>query len=384
MFHVKRLGPDPLAHLAEHLAQLDRDGLRRRAAAPLPADAISFCSNDYLGLAARPAPSAPSGAGASRLIAGERDQHQQLEGALARWLGSEQALLFTSGYAANVGTLAALAGPGDLIVSDALNHASLIDGARLSRARIAVVPHADLAAVRAALTERTEARAWVAVESYYSMDADSPDLGALREVCDEHGAGLIVDEAHALGVLGPQGRGLCAAAGVVPDVLVGTLGKAFGGQGAFVAGRAVLRDFLWNRARSFVFSTGLAPVNAAAAMVALDQIVAHPELAVHVAAMATRLRTGLERAGASRLLGFGHVVPLLVGGAPKAVHLAERMRSHGISVNAIRPPTVPPGTSRIRLTVTARHAAADIDRVIEAYASAFQVTVDEEAEAEAQ
>lgn len=381
MFHVKRVGPDPLAHLAEHLAQLEREGLRRRAAAPLPADALSFCSNDYLGLASRPAPSAHSGSGASRLIAGDRDEHQRLEQALARWLGTEQALLFTSGYAANVGTLAALAGPADLIVSDALNHASLIDGARLSRARIAVVPHGDVAAVRTALADRTEARAWVVAESYYSMDADSPDLAALRDACDEHGAGLMVDEAHALGVLGPQGRGLCAAAGIVPDVLVGTLGKAFGGQGAFVAGRTVLRDFLWNRARSFVFSTGLAPVSAAAALAALDQIIGRPELAAHVAAMAARLRTGLERTGASRLLGFGHVIPLLVGGPAKAVQLAERMRGHGVGVHAIRPPTVPPGTSRIRLTVTARHLAADIDRAVEAYAYATTTrsALDEEA-----
>ena len=368
MFHVKRLGPDPLAYLADQLAQLERDGLRRRAATPLASDALSFCSNDYLGLAGRNAPLAPSGAGASRLIAGERDEHRALEVALARWLGTEDALLFTSGYAANVGTLSCLAGPGDLVVSDALNHASIIDGARLSRARVVVVPHGDVGAVRSALDERAEERAWVAVESYYSMDADSPDLAALRATCDHLGAGLLVDEAHALGVLGPEGRGLCAARGVVPDVLVGTLGKAFGGQGAFAAGRAVVRDFLWNRARSFVFSTGLAPVSAAAAQEALLRIIGRPELREHVAAMATRLRTGLQRAGASRLIGFGHVIPLLVGDPTTALELAERMRSRGVAVHAIRPPTVPPGTSRIRLTVTARHAAADIDRVVEAYA----------------
>ncbi len=380
MFHVKHLASDPLAHLAAQLDQLEREGLRRRPSAPLPADAASFCSNDYLGLASRTAPSsAPAGAGASRLIAGERAEHRQLELALARWLGTEETLLFTSGYAANVGTLAALAGPGDLLVSDALNHASIIDGARLSRARVVVAPHGDVGAVRRALAERTEERAWVAVESYYSMDADSPDLGALRAACDDLGAGLLVDEAHALGVLGPEGRGLCAAHGIVPDVLVGTLGKAFGGQGAFVAGRAVLRDFLWNKARSFVFSTGLAPVSAAAGQEALLQILGRPELAAHVSAMAARLRTGLERAGASRILGFGHVVPILVGGPTKALELAERMRSRGVAVHAIRPPTVPPGTARIRLTVTARHAAADIDRVVEAYAWATGAAAVEEA-----
>ena len=377
MFHVKRFPSDPLAHLADQLAQLERDGLRRRAAAPLAPDSLSFCSNDYLGLAARPAPPAPSGSGASRLIAGERDEHRQLEHALARWLGTEDALLFTSGYAANVGTLAALAGPGDLIVSDALNHASLIDGARLSRARVAVVPHGDVGAVRRALAARVEPRAWVAVESYYSMDADSPDLAALRAICDELGAGLVVDEAHALGVLGPRGRGVCAAAGVTPDVLVGTLGKAFGGQGAFAAGRAVVRDWLWNRARSFVFSTGLAPVSAAAALRSLQEIVERPELAAHVAAMAARLRAGLEGAGASQLLGFGHVVPLLVGSPARALALAERMRGRGVAVQAVRPPTVPDGTSRLRLTVTARHVVSDIDRVVEAYAASAAAGAEE-------
>ncbi|HSO38737.1 MAG TPA: 8-amino-7-oxononanoate synthase [Labilithrix sp.] len=378
---MKRFPSDPLGHLADQLAQLEQDGLRRRSAAPLAPDTLSFCSNDYLGLASRPAPPAPSGSGASRLIAGERDEHRQLEQALARWLGTEDALLFTSGYAANVGTLAALAGPGDLIVSDALNHASLIDGARLSRARVVVVPHGDVSAVREALAVRPEPRAWVAVESYYSMDADSPDLTALRAACDEHGAGLLVDEAHALGVLGPRGRGLCAAAGITPDVLVGTLGKAFGGQGAFAAGRALLRDWLWNRARSFVFSTGLAPVSAAAAQRSLADILERPELADHVAAMAARLRSGLARAGAGAgaLLGFGHVVPLLVGSPTRALQLAERMRGRGVAVHAVRPPTVPPGTSRIRLTVTARHVAADIDRVVEAYAWAAHPSRDDDA-----
>ena len=156
-------------------------------------DELSFCSNDYLGLAGGNAPPAPSGAGASRLIAGERAEHRRLEHALASWLEVDDTLLFTSGYAANVGALSALAGPGDLVVSDALNHASIIDGARLSRARVAVVPHGDVDAVAEALDRRTESRAWVALESYYSMDADGPDLGALRAVCDARGAGMLLE-----------------------------------------------------------------------------------------------------------------------------------------------------------------------------------------------
>lgn len=392
MFHVKPpdLGPAPdgaLTHLTAALEQLERDGLRRRPAEPVDAEELSFCSNDYLGLAARPAPPAPSGAGASRLISGERAEHRRLERALASWLELDDALVFTSGYAANVGALSALAQAGDLVVSDALNHASLIDGARLSRARVEVVPHNDAGAVADALARRTEPRAWVAVESYYSMDADGPDLAALRAVCTEHGAGLFVDEAHALGVLGPAGRGRCAEAGVVPDVLVGTLGKAFGSQGAFVGGRAVLREWLWNRARSFVFSTGLAPVSAAAGLRALTDIVELPALRERVAELSMRLREGLVSAGAAlapsgagghaevaqststqpRLLGFGHVVPVVLGTEARALSVAAGLRARGIAVHAIRPPTVPAGSARIRLTITARHTARDVDRAVDAF-----------------
>jgi 8-amino-7-oxononanoate synthase len=382
---------DPLAHLAQQLEQLDAQGLRRRPAAPMGPGSLSFCSNDYLGLGPAPAPSAPSGAGASRLIAGERDEHRRLERAFATWLGAEDALAFTSGYAANVGTLSAIAGAGDLIVSDALNHASLIDGARLSRARVAVTPHNDADAVERALDERTEERAWVVVESYFSMDADGPDLASLRRICDARGAGLYVDEAHALGVLGPEGRGLCAAVGVVPDVLVGTLGKSFGSQGAFAAGRAVLRDWLWNRARSFVFSTGLAPVCAAAAVRSLQQVIERPALYEGVRARSTRLRAGLVAAGAAsgpsfpreglavpQLLGFGHIVPVVLGTPARALRWAERMRALGVHVLAIRPPTVPTGGARIRLTVTAQHSDADIDRAIEAFASVVRAERDGE------
>ncbi|MEA2750690.1 MAG: 8-amino-7-oxononanoate synthase [Myxococcales bacterium] len=377
---------DPLAHLAGHLAQLESDGLRRHARPATRPGTLSFCSNDYLGLASRAAPPVASGSGASRLIAGERDEHRRLERAFATWLGVEDVLAFSSGYAANVGAVSALANAGDLIVSDALNHASLIDGARLSRARVAVVSHGDQAAVERALASRSEARAWVVVESYYSMDADGPDLSALRALCDAHGAALYVDEAHALGVLGPSGRGRCAEAGVMPDVLVGTLGKAFGSQGAFVAGRTVVREWLWNRARSFVFSTGLAPVSAAVGVRALQEVIEHPELADRVRDLAARLRAGLIAAGAvelptlpgtaegerapPRLLGFGHVVPVVLGTPTRALRWAAWMRERGVDVHAIRPPTVPAGASRIRMTVTAEHREEDVDRAIDAFTSA--------------
>ncbi|MCL2723454.1 MAG: 8-amino-7-oxononanoate synthase [Polyangiaceae bacterium] len=378
---------DPLDHLPGAIAELERRGLFRQPADAISPDALSFCSNDYLGLAAAKAPPSPSGSGSSRLISGERDEHRRLERALAEWLHVEDVLVFTSGYCANVGTVSALAGPADVVVSDALNHASLIDGIRLSKARVVITPHRNLQAIDGALASRTEERAWVIVESYYSMDADGPDLAALRGICDARGAALIVDDAHAIGVLGPGGRGLCAEAGIAPDVLVGTLGKSLGSQGAFVAGRAVLRKWLWNRARSFVFSTGLAPCAAAAALRSLETLQRTPDIGARVQDLAVRLRRGLLAAGAAegpsggppsvrapQLLGFGHVVPVVIGTPEEAVHLANIAKANGIHVQAIRPPTVPEGTARLRLTVTARHTEQDIDRAIDVLRSALHQT----------
>jgi 8-amino-7-oxononanoate synthase len=366
-FHVKH----SLDFLRDELEALEVAGLRRRQPEPVPHGAISFCSNDYLGLAHTLAPAAPSGAGASRLIAGEREEHRKAERAFASFVDAEDALLFASGYAANVGTVSALARPGDLIVSDALNHASLIDGARLSKARIEVVPHKDLDAVDRALARNSGGRAWVLVESYYSMDADAPDLEALRRICDARGAALVVDEAHALGTLGPDGRGLCVSARIHADVLVGTLGKAFGSQGAFVAGRAELRDWLWNRARSFVFSTGLAPSAAVAATRVLGMLRESSVPVRTLAHRAAQLRNGLVGAGV-RPIGFGHVVPIVVGSSERAVRLSGLLAEEGIVVPAIRPPTVPAGAARIRLTVTAAHSEADIARAIDAIVAAHR------------
>lgn len=321
-------------------------------------------------------------------MAGDHEEHQNLELAFADWLGLESALAFTSGYAANVGALSCLAQPTDLIISDQFNHASLIDGMRLSRARTKVVDHGNMAQIDVALRERAERRAWVVVESYYSMDADGPDLMYLRGLCDAHEASLYVDEAHALGVMGPDGRGRCAAAGVVADVLVGTLGKAFGSQGAFVAGQSVLRDWLWNNARSFIYSTGLAPSSASAAIRSLCHVQKHPELAVRLAALAERLRTGLVQVGARTqprsawgleladtqplVLGFGHIVPVVLGEAARAIAFSRHLREHGLHVQAIRPPTVPEGLSRLRMTVSALHQEGDIDRLVDGFASALR------------
>jgi 8-amino-7-oxononanoate synthase len=364
VFHVKRIEP-ALGFLDEALEAARRQHLlrERTEATAKPRTGLSYCSNDYLGLASRVGAGGTAGAGASRLLGGDRDAHRHLEAAAAALVGAPDALVFSSGYAANLGVLTALAGPGDLIVSDALNHASIIDGARLSRARIQVVAHLDVDAVERALEAPRGRRAFVVTESYFSMDADTPDLRALRQACDRHGAALVVDEAHALGVLGPEGRGLCAGAGVVPDVLVGTFGKAFGAAGAFVAGSPSLILWCWNRARSFVFSTGLSPALAELALQGITAAGAEPDRRARVLAAADLLRDGMRQAGLQPL-GYGPIVPWVVGDAAKAWRVAAELQAEGVDVRAIRPPTVPPGTARLRMTVTADHAAAEVERAL--------------------
>ena len=360
--------PRALAHLVPALEELRHtDRLRTRSEPP---GGVSFCSNDYLGLAQTPAPEASSGSGASRLIAGERYEHGRLEQRLSEWLGMEQTLLFSSGYAANVGVIQALVHRDDLVVSDALNHASIIDGLRMVRPHVEVVPHLDAKAMETALARPTRGRRWVITESYFSMDADSPDLGALRRICDGQGAGLIVDEAHALGVLGPRGLGLCAEAGVEPDVLVGTLGKAFGAAGAFASGCRALTDWLWNRARSHVFSTGMSPVVAAAAHANVERAIADASLRERAVRSATTFRDAL-RAAKLDVRGHGPIVPWVLGSEADALRVAANLRERGVHAVAIRPPTVPEGTSRIRFAFTARHTEDDVARAIDAVLDSF-------------
>lgn len=360
---MKQRTPPALQFLDEAIADAKQRDLFRERLPSVQRAQASFCSNDYLALADRQAPREACGAGASRLITGEREVHRHLEQAAARFVDQPTSLLFTSGYAANVGLICALAGPEDVIVSDALNHASLIDGARLSRARITVVPHLDVDAVDAALSTKAR-KAFVVTESYFSMDADSPDLAALRRLCDAHEAALIVDEAHALGVLGPNGRGVCREQGVVADAVIGTFGKAFGAAGAFVAGCASLTTWLWNRARPFVFSTGMSPVVAAAALEGLDRAEKEPWRRHRVLQAAIELRSGLGALGLD-LRGFAHVIPWVLGDSREALAMSNALREQGMDVPAIRPPSVPPGTSRLRLTVSAAHQPKDIGRVVE-------------------
>jgi 8-amino-7-oxononanoate synthase len=363
----------PLRHLDAELGGLAERGLLREppATGGSTAELLDLCSNDYLGYAAEPwpGPSGRSGAGASRLVSGNHRAHEETEAVLAAWLGAEAALLFSSGYAANVGVLTALAQPGDVIVSDALNHASIIDGCRLSGATVRVTPHRDAGAVGAALADAAGARRrWVVTESYFSMDGDSPDLASLRSLCDQYDAALLVDEAHALGVLGPRGSGLCAAAGIQPDVLIGTAGKALGLHGAFVVGSRSLRLWLWNRARSFVFSTGVSPALAAAIGDRARRAIEDDAARARLDGNAMRLREGLARLGVQGpLQGSGPVIPWIVGPPEEALRLSRRLREHGVLVQAIRPPTVPAGTSRLRVTATASLSAAEIDLALRAF-----------------
>jgi 8-amino-7-oxononanoate synthase len=359
--------PNALRYLEAGLRELEADGLLRSPAL-LDRECLVLSSNDYLGYARRSIEGIrePAGSGSSRLVSGNRECHVKAERLLADWVGSESALLFSSGYAANVGLLSALAGPEDVVISDTLNHASIIDGCRLSRARVLVVPHLDASAVEHSLREASGARRrWVVTESYFSMDADSPDLRALRRLCDDHEAGLIVDEAHALGVFGARGAGLCAQAGIVPDALVGTLGKAVGLQGAFVAGPDVLRQWLWNQARSFVFSTGLSPVLAAAATQRVPEVQADDAARSRLLAVSTRLRGAIAEAGGS-VLGQGPIIPWVVGSASKAVELSGALLDRRVAVPAIRPLTVPPGSSRLRVSANAALTGDEVERASKA------------------
>ena len=366
-----------LDFLADELAALDAvDRRRRRPDEARDPGLLVLCSNDYLGYATERVigvePSdAALGAAASRLISGEHPEHRALEREMVSWTGYDDALVFTSGYAANVGLMSALLRPGDTVVSDALNHASLIDGMRLSRARVVVAPHNDAAAVEQALVQAPgEGRRWVVTEGYFSMDGDRPDLGALRAICDRHGAGLIVDDAHSLGVFGPEGSGSWAEQGVRPDVLIGTFGKAVGGQGAFVAGPVVLTDWLWNRARSFVFSTGLSPLLAAVDLAGVRRARADEAGRARLRELSARLRRGLRELG-YRVVedSVGPIVPVLIGAEEDALRMSRALLERGVQVTAIRPPTVPVGSSRLRVTVHARLPDEAITRALDAFAA---------------
>lgn len=369
--------------LKAQLAELQEAGLLREPAdselhltgVPGGGEWLDACSNDYLGLGAHPVSretmdsvlTSRGGAGASRLVQGTFAEHLELERELADWLGHEAALLTASAFTANAGLLPALAGVDSLIISDELNHASIVDGCRLAKAKVVVTPHLDVGAVERALSEhRGTAPAWVVTEGLFSMDGDYPDLIGLRAACDRHGAGLVVDEAHSIGVSGPGGAGLAAEQGVEADVVVAGLGKSVGAHGGVIAGSPALRTWLWNRARSFVFSTAPSP---ALCRLVLEQVrVARRADAqrTRLAALSEQLRAELARLGLEvPERSRGPIVPVVLGSNERAMAAMMALRARGILVQAIRPPTVPKGAARLRLTVHASWPDDAIGRIAE-------------------
>lgn len=341
---------------------------------------LSFCSNDYLGLSSHPALADAAseaaarsglGAGASRLVAGDLPEHRELEQSLARFCGTEAALLFPTGYQTNLGVITALVGPGDLVLSDHFNHASIIDACRLSGARPAFYHHLDLASAEKRLKAlgRQSRRRILVTESLFGMDGHFAPLSSLAALAKEYDAALVVDEAHALGIYGPSGRGLCPQEGVVPDVLIGTLGKAFGASGGFVAGSTLLRDYLVNNSRTFIFTTALPPPIAAAALAALA-IIESPQgqilretLARNISAFTAALPTPQRPHPSSAIF------PIILGPDTAALRASEHLRERGFFVQAIRPPTIPEGTSRLRITLSASHKPSDLQALSTALAS---------------
>jgi 8-amino-7-oxononanoate synthase len=345
-----------------------------RYALDLGVEPVDASSNDYFGLSRTPVSRETVeaghsvGSGASRLIHGTREAHRSLESAVAAWVDQPEALLFASGYAANIGVISALAQQGDLVISDALNHASIIDGCRLAKADIAVYSHSNISAVDSVLCrERGRRQCWVVTESYFSMDGDSPDLPLLRQICDCHSTPLIIDEAHALGVFGPQGSGLCRQHRINPDVLVGTFGKAVGAQGAFVASGLAIRNWLWNKARSFFYSTAMSPLLASAILDNLGHVRDDDTARVRLSSLVRQFRHMLEDANVPVSgLSYGPIVPIILGSPQRAMDATARLTSLGILVQAIRPPTVPQHSCRIRLTLNSRLSDEQLKRLANA------------------
>ncbi|HEX2312832.1 MAG TPA: 8-amino-7-oxononanoate synthase, partial [Thermomonospora sp.] len=347
---------DPLARLREATDRREAAGLRRRLR-PRTRDfdgLIDLASNDYLGLsrdprlidgAVRATREWGTGSTGSRLVTGTTELHEELDRRLAAFTGTAAGLVFSSGFLANLGAVAGLAGPGALVVSDQVNHASIVDACRLSRSRVAVVPHRDVAAVEHALASREEEHALVVTDAVFSVDGDVAPLRELHRVTRRHGALLVVDEAHALGVLGPYGQGAAHEAGIAgePDVVLTlTLSKSLASQGGAVLGAPEVVETLVDTGRSFIFDTGLAPASVGAALAALDVLAAEPELPGRARERARRIRAladalGLETTGAERPRAA--VVPIVLGDPHAAVRAAEICAEHGARVGCFRPPS---------------------------------------------
>ena len=356
-----------------------RDGLQRGLQPRTSSDVLDLAGNDYLGLARDPRVIAGAvdavqrwGAGStgSRLVSGTTELHADFEAQLAKFAGVDAALVFSSGYAANLGVLQALTDEDTLVVSDAGNHASLIDGCRLSRGVISVVPHADPDAVRRALAQRKQSRAIVVTDAVFSVDGDLAPLAELHRVCRAHVALLVVDEAHALGVVGDGGRGAIALSGLAaePDVVrTVTLSKALGSQGGAVLATGVVVEHLVNTARTFIFDTGLAPTCVGAAAAALRVLRDEPDLSCRVRRHARQLAAEVGTTPPDAA-----VVSVVLGDPERAVNAAEQCRRQGVAVGCFRPPSVPAGTSRLRLTARANLTSDDIAHAVSVVTAAIK------------
>ena len=370
-----------MTDVTERLEELRRAGLHRQlrqVSGPQGPrvlldgrEVLLLCSNNYLGLADHPAVRKAAaaaamrwgvGAGASRLVSGSMTLHRRLEERLAGFKRTEAALLFGSGYLANTGTVAALGREGEVVFSDELNHASIVDGCRLARAQTFVYDHADLDHLEWGLRKAGGRGSLIVTDGVFSMDGDIAPLEGLAELSGRYDCRLMVDEAHATGAVGPGGRGSVAAAGVGDevDVIVGTLGKALGSYGAYVCARRELVELLINVARPFIFSTALPPPAAAGALAALALLEAHPERAAKLADNSAELRRALAAEQMPVEEEGTHIVPLVVGRSEDATALSEGMLRQGVFAQAIRPPTVPAGSSRLRLTAMATHRPAEL------------------------
>lgn len=379
---------DPLAWIDDELTALEQRGLRRRlatrespqTAAQIVLDGkpcVNFSSNDYLGLAAGPLatavaealPRAGWGSGASPLVTGRGIQHAQLEQELAAFEGTEAALLFSTGYAANLGAVAALVGKEDVIFSDAKNHASLIDGCRLSGAKVVIYPHRDASALARLMRENSTARRRLIVtDSLFSMDGDLAPLPELADLAEKFQAMLFVDEAHATGVFGRRGRGVCEQMGVEDGVhiRVGTLSKALGSLGGFVVGRRSLIEWLANRARSYVFSTAPPEAMAAAAREALRIVCEEPERRRELLQRAAALRDQLRADGWNVGASESQIIPILIGEPQPTMRLAAALRERGLLAPGIRPPSVPQGESLLRISLSYAHPPDATQRLVDA------------------
>jgi len=370
--------------LADRLADIGRNGLLRRRFAREGAQGprivvegrefLAFCSNDYLGLANHPrivqaaveeAGRHGVGQGASHLLSGHSLVHERLESALAQFVRMPRALHFSSGYQANIGAITALAGPEDAVFSDALNHASLIDGARLSRASVIRYPHADLNALSEALAASEAKTRLIVTDAVFSMDGDIAQVPALLDLCERHDALLVLDDAHGFGVLGPQGRGTPEHFGVRSKriVYVGTLGKAAGVSGAFVAGGEEVIETILQRARTYIYTTAAPAMLAAAVEASLELIRDEEWRREQLRMLIDHLRRELRGTGAALAPSDTPIQPLVLGGNERALEAAAKLRELGILVPAIRPPTVPEGTARLRISLSAGHSKEDVVRL---------------------